>query len=70
MSEDRQALARRIREARERNGWTQQQVAGWAGLTPAQLSRYEAGTEAPGAKNLARLANGLRVTADWLLGLA
>lgn len=63
-------LAKRLREARTRNGWTQEQVADWAGLkTSTELSHYESGRREPGAVRLKRLAEGLRVSADWLLGL-
>lgn len=62
-------LATRLRKARERNGWTQTQVAAWADLPAPMLSRYESGESAPSAANLRKLAKGLRVSADWLLGL-
>jgi transcriptional regulator with XRE-family HTH domain len=63
------AIAKRIREARERNGWTQAQVAEWTGLTPSNVSHFESGQRAPSALGLARIARGLRVSADWILGL-
>ena len=63
-----ETIADRIRDARERNNWTQRQVAESSGLSPATIAQYEQGRE-PGAENLAALARGLRVTSDWLLGL-
>jgi transcriptional regulator with XRE-family HTH domain len=65
----RNGLAARIKEARERNGWQAIQVAEWCEISPQQLSRYESGTVAPDPANLVKLARGLRVTTDWLLGL-
>lgn len=64
-------IADRLREARERNGWTQEQVAEWAGIEGGgqAVSHYEAGRRTPSAENLRRLATGLRVSADWLLGM-
>ena len=59
----------RLREVRERNGWTQAQVGEWTGIAPVQVAHYEAGRREPNAANLAALASGLRVSADWLLGL-
>ena len=65
---DFEGLADRLRDARVRNGWTQRQVAEWAELSEATVAQYEAG-RMPGAVNLGKLATGLRVTADWLLGI-
>lgn len=62
-------IGERIREARTRNGWTQEQVAGWTGLSAVEIAHYEAGRRKPASGNLTKLARGLRVSADWLLGL-
>lgn len=62
-------IAKRIREARVRNGWTQAQVAGWAGLSTNNISQFEGGSRTPSAANIAKLATGLRVSSDWLLGI-
>lgn len=67
--DERQALAGRIREARVRNGWTQAQVEEWSGLPRGVVAQFEAASRAPSFENLIRLANGLRVSTDWLLGL-
>ena len=79
-------IGERIREVRDRNGWTQAQVADWSGLSAdvrdrngwakgqvaalsaAHIAQFEAGRD-PSARNLAKLATGLRVTSDWLLGI-
>ena len=36
-----QAIARRLRQARSRAGWTQEKLAEGVGIEPATLSRYE-----------------------------
>jgi transcriptional regulator with XRE-family HTH domain len=61
-------LAARLREVRARNRWTQIQVAEWTGIDAMTISHYESGRREPGPENLKKLADGLRVTADWLLG--
>ena len=62
-------LEKRLREARESHGWTQAQVAKWAGLTAIEVAHYELGRRKPRPENLKKLAIGLRVSVDWLLGL-
>ncbi len=64
-----EGLGERIREARVRAHWTRREVCQWANVDPTHLGKWEAGEFKPGAENLARLAKGLRVSADWLLGL-
>ena len=63
-------IGARLKEARERNKWTQVQVAQWTGIDAMTINHYEWGRRVPGPENLAKLAKGLRVSADWLLGLA
>lgn len=63
----RHVTARRLREVRKRNGWTQTEAATFCGLHQSQIAHFEGG-RAPSADNLLKLAVGLRVTADWLLG--
>ena len=62
-------IGARLKEARERNKWTQIQVAEWTGIDAMTLSHYESGRREPGPANLAKLAKGLRVTSDYLLGI-
>lgn len=66
---DKATIGERIREVRTRNGWTLVQVAEWSGIDHTAISRYEADSHAPNAENIARLARGLRVSSDWLLGI-
>lgn len=59
----------RIRIARTRNGWTQEQVDGWCELPKGTVAQYELGTRKPASGAIRKLAVGLRVSADWLLGI-
>ena len=69
MTKERKQIANRIREARVRNNWTQTQVAEWTGLVPAAVSHFETGKRTPSALSLAKFCKGLRVSADWILGI-
>ena len=60
----------RLRSARTRNGWTQSQVEKWSDLSAGTLAHYESGEREPSFDNLLKLCNGLRVSADWLLGMS
>lgn len=60
-----------VRRLREEKGWSQGELAQYAGTTQAQVSRIEAGQHAsPRADTLAGLAAALGVSVDYLLGLA
>ena len=47
---------RRLRMAREANGWTRQRLAESAGVTPAAISQYENGVHRPSGAVLARMS--------------
>ena len=64
-----ETFASRLREARTRNGWTQNQVEEWSGLAHGILAQFEAGVRTPCFDNLRKLCLGLRVSSDWLMGL-
>lgn len=61
-------LGRRITHARERKGWNRNQLARAAGVTWANLTRYEQGQNEPSASKLFEIAKVLDVSGDWLLG--
>lgn len=63
-------LARKIRAQREKLGLKQQDVANALRLSPQAVSKWERGENAPDIAVLARLANLLGVTTDWLLETA
>jgi len=57
----------RLKLARERAWLSQKGLACEAGL-PEVISRYECGDRLPSLRNLCRLADTLKVSADYLLG--
>ena len=58
----------RIREARRRAGYSQEELAEMARLNRVTVAKYEAGKVEPGAQALSRIADALEVTVDALLG--
>lgn len=66
--------AQRIKIARVEKGWTQKQLADAAGISQANLSRYEKGTVAPGGDIVDRIMTALGAThtlaaVDGVLGI-
>ncbi len=55
--EDRRAIGRRVREAREARGWTQQQLGQRYGTSHAAISDIERGVTKLGVADLQRLAD-------------
>lgn len=60
----------RLKSARDRQGWSQAELADKAGFQPSAISRFETGAAKPSFENLRRLAGALRVSTDYLLGLS
>lgn len=60
----------RIKEMRERQGFSQRQLARMCGFSIHQVHRYENGMTEPSATALATLAEKLNVSTDYLLGLS
>lgn len=60
----------RLRYRRKNLDLNQTQLAQKTGLTQQEVSLYEKGDREPTIQTLARLAIGLGVSADWLLGLS
>ena len=62
-------FGQRLREARTRRNWTQEQLAAKSGVTGAVISHFETGTrQQASADNLVKLATALSVSVDYLLG--
>ncbi len=61
-------FATRLREARQRKGWTINQMAEKAGVAVNSISGYENGKSEPTMFPLTLLADTLDVTTDWLTG--
>lgn len=60
----------RLRQARERLGLTQRQLAHLSGLGEQQIHRYESGKSDASSDGLKAIAQQLHVTTDYLLGLS
>lgn len=63
------SIGTRIREAREKHGWTQAELAERAEAIQTVISFYENGRREPNAAHIRRLALALGVSSDWLLGI-
>lgn len=59
----------RVKELRENLGYTQEELADLIGTNQREVSQYENGRQ-PRAPRLARLAEVLETTTDYLLGLS
>ncbi len=60
-------IGERITELRKRIGWTQEELAENADLTPQFVSYAESGKRAMRPENLLKLSKALNVSADYLL---
>ncbi len=67
---ERAFLGERLRQARERRGLSQAELARRIGAGVNQVPRYENGQAEPSPMLLKRLARSLEITSDYLLGLA
>ena len=61
------SLGRRIKERRQALEFTQQQLAEVIGLTPQHISAIEQDKRAPSLSSLAKIAEELGVTVDFLM---
>ncbi len=61
------SLGDRIKELRKQKGWSQNELSQQAGVSYAQLSRYEIKGSQPPAEVLNKLANALDTTVDFLI---
>lgn len=61
------SYAERIRQAIERSGKTQRQIADEIGITEVSMSRYVSGQRIPRAKTLVNIAKVCNVPEMWLL---
>lgn len=58
-----------LKEARERRGMTQKEVADIIGVAKSTYSLYESGNREPNDQTIKKIADTLNVSADDLLGL-
>lgn len=57
-------LGQTVRDLRERNGWSQTELARAAGMTQSAVARFEAGGTVPTLTVLERLARALNMRLD------
>lgn len=62
-------FAKRMREAREKCGLKQKELAEKIGVTPQTISAYEKNGKIPTLDNAASISQVLGVSIDWLYGL-
>jgi transcriptional regulator with XRE-family HTH domain len=61
-------IGERLREARERNGYTQEQVAKLLNIKRQTYSAYECGVNLPNVEMLSAISDHLCVSLDFLFG--
>lgn len=66
-----QTFAKRLKEARQKKGWSQTELAKAANTTATTVSKYEAGSETskPSLELAIAFAKVLGVSLDWLCGI-
>lgn len=60
-------IGRRIRERRNRRGWTQETLAEASGVEPSNISHIERGATKLSLPTLVKIANALEATTDELM---
>ena len=63
-----EVFSQRLRNAREDKKLSQTELAEKAGFQPSAISHFETGKRSPSFANLKKLADGLEITVDYLLG--
>lgn len=62
-------ISTRLRSARERRGFTRDDLSQRTGISSRQIARYEDGDNDPTAEVVATIARVLEVSVDYLVGL-
>jgi transcriptional regulator with XRE-family HTH domain len=60
-------VADNVRGFREKEGWTQEQLAAKSGLNSEYLSRLEGGKKTPSVETVEKLAKAFKIDANVLL---
>lgn len=66
----RETFPQKIKQAREKTGFTQREVAIETNISQANIAKYEKGRLEPDLEKLGILADFYQVSVDWLLGTA
>ena len=64
------AFAKRLKELRSENNYTQNFIASKLGIRQQSYSRYESGVGVPNLDTLVSIAKLFNVSTDYLLGIA
>lgn len=63
-------LAKRLKELRQENNYSQYEIADMIGITQVTYSHYELGRRSVSIQNLVKIAKIYNVSTDYLLGLS
>ena len=63
-----EGFASKLRNARQKSGFTQREVAKEVGIPYSTIANYELGRTQPDIENLGILLDFYGVSADWILG--
>ena len=63
-------IADRIRILRQRNNWSQTDLANKLGITRSSVNAWELGISVPATKTVVELAGIFHVSADYILGIS
>jgi len=63
-----ESFASKLRNARQRTGFTQREVAREVGIPYSTIANYEIGRTQPDIENLGKLLDFYGVSADWVIG--
>ena len=61
-------FANRLKEARKRIGYTQEQVAATLEISRTNITNYELGRTQPDIETLGKLIDLYEISADWVIG--
>lgn len=63
-----ETFSQKLKKARKKTGFTQEETALETGIPRSTLANYEAGRTEPDIENLGKLADFYEVSIDWLVG--
>lgn len=62
-------LHQKLKEEREKKGFSQKQISSIIGISASMISSYESGQRTPSILVLAKYAQALSVSTDYLIGI-
>lgn len=63
-----ETFAQKLKKAREKTGFTQEETAAETKIPRSTLANYESGRNEPDIENIGILADFYNVSVDWLIG--